>query len=496
MRSLRQYVCLMAVSCAAFAARAVVVTNTLVETSSGVCYHYQSTLEQFKGLDIAVDRMYPGWRVVAHHSSGAGYVIGETEFPVVSYLDFRDRKYSVEFPGAKDFYARFNWVEKYTTEEMAYYNGWLHFKEETDGNLTLVESQMETVPGYRVLLPKVIPQDPVPRRTWNFEDSDPCAGIVADGKYGMGDSYVESDGKGHVFVVDSTEALKFPCGMPTDTNVVELAFRYFSHYASDLPPKLEGAPGGGTTRLIVAAPGFIARVDSVLAFGLCEIENPDWSLSRLFMLTTPDGTYALAGADAERQAWYDVVIRIYGGRAIVLVNGVALSSDGRTEFDIGDGTSVGWLGFTGYGRLDDVSIMCKAQPVGFDGLGAEIPVVWAAGYKDFTRLYGEDFSAALMKPTGKKGSDGRPLRVWHDFVMGTDPTDPDDVLKVSLRMDKDRPVLEWRPNAPAALGFGRTYTVYGKRSLEDASWSVADPNDLSPWCFFKVGVSVGEEGVR
>ena len=55
MRSFRQYVILMTVGCVALAARASIVTHTLVETSSGVCYYYQSTLEQFKGLDIAND---------------------------------------------------------------------------------------------------------------------------------------------------------------------------------------------------------------------------------------------------------------------------------------------------------------------------------------------------------------------------------------------------------------------------------------------------------
>ena len=660
MRSLRQYVFLMAVGCAALAARATIVTNTIVETSSSENYHYQSTLEQFKGLDIAVDKMYPGWRVVVHHFGGAGFVAGTTEFPAVSYLDFRDRKLSVEFPGAKDFYARFNWVEKYTTEEMAYYNGWLHFKEEDDGKLTLVESQMETVPGYRVPLPKVEtkPEDPkIPdfdghvaeetyfdpvkcgsgacelkvtlgeialwvglkfydencdgyaapfwrmnvqqdadwtnpcrmmfvmcgerickndlqdasvwhsaeevhlgdegvrdfylavlwtekstgkskigwlhmrgepgphatvvhsyvtdadsvvvgelpeegsaaRSSWNFEDADPLSGIETDSKWGLEECDVLDGIGGHYLRVDVVNTIRFPCEQRIDTNTLEVAFRYMCVRPGEDPPMLERDVKSdlGQGRLsIVCVPGLEARIDGRLSFGLCQRENPDWSTSYFFMLTTIAGSYELSGVQGYPSDWYDVKLRLHDGRAVVIVNDTILSSEGRTDFPVGDGPTVGWFGLLGYGGVDDITIRQLRQPIGFGGLGVEVPGSWARKYPLFTQRFGYDLNAALLKPTGKRSASGEPLCVWHDFVMGTDPTDTNDVFKVSLRMYKGEPELEWYPDEPGFQALRRSYTIFGKKNLDDANWSVADLNDLTTWRFFKVGVSIGEEGKK
>ncbi len=148
----------------------------------GGIWHLESTLEQFKGLDFAVDAMYTtreisGWEFVAHHTRGWGYVAKVTTFPAVSYLDFAEKKYTAEFPDTQDFYALFSWNPAEPMGDLTDYNGWVHLKY-ADGVLSVVDCVIETNPGYRVMLPKDAfgnVEEPVDvSQTW----TDPTTGIT------------------------------------------------------------------------------------------------------------------------------------------------------------------------------------------------------------------------------------------------------------------------------------------------------------------------------
>ena len=79
---------------------------------------------------------------------------------------------------------------------------------------------------------------------------------------------------------------------------------------------------------------------------------------------------------------------------------------------------------------------------------------------------------------------GYPL--WHDFVVGTDPTVPGDDFKVSISFTNGVPCITWTPD----ISGWRDYTIMAKERLEDKEWK--------PWDmvidarFFKVEVSLPE----
>ena len=126
--------------------------------------------------------------------------------------------------------------------------------------------------------------------------------------------------------------------------------------------------------------------------------------------------------------------------------------------------------------------------------GAEFRVTseWAAQYAQFQVRFGSDLIAAMAKPTGKMSVNGAPMQVWHDYVAGTDPTNPNDLFKAVLEMVDGKPVISWHPDLNKSAEI-RTYKVYGRRSLsnEDA-WEY--PANSAEHQFFKVDVSMPDTG--
>ena len=59
----------------------------------------------------------------------------------------------------------------------------------------------------------------------------------------------------------------------------------------------------------------------------------------------------------------------------------------------------------------------------------------------FKVAFGSDYAGAFHKETGKVGTDGMRLQVWHDYVAGTDPLDVTSVFKASLTITDGKPVL-------------------------------------------------------
>ena len=116
-----------------------------------------------------------------------------------------------------------------------------------------------------------------------------------------------------------------------------------------------------------------------------------------------------------------------------------------------------------------------------------IPSCWTNSYPQFVGTYGDDFASALMKPSGKVGSDGAALQVWQDYVAGTDPTDPTSRFAATIDFVDGTPVVTWSPNVTDG---SRVYRIWGKKSLGDADWTQLDAASTADYNFFKVTVEM------
>lgn len=117
--------------------------------------------------------------------------------------------------------------------------------------------------------------------------------------------------------------------------------------------------------------------------------------------------------------------------------------------------------------------------------GVTIPEAWKLQFPDYTARFGSDFAASLLKETGKKDAAGAALKVWHDYVMGTDPTDAADHLKALIEMTDGQPTISHTPDVS-----GRKYTVWGTSTLQPATWTKVPKGGESGYRFFKVSVEM------
>jgi len=119
----------------------------------------------------------------------------------------------------------------------------------------------------------------------------------------------------------------------------------------------------------------------------------------------------------------------------------------------------------------------------------DVPESWAARYPNFVALYGSDFGRALMTPTGKTTADGLALRVWHDYVTGTDPTDEDDTFRAIIELDESgNPLVSFTPELSEEEAAKRVYTTWGKAKLQDGQWVEVPDGQEGNYNFFKVSV--------
>jgi len=125
-----------------------------------------------------------------------------------------------------------------------------------------------------------------------------------------------------------------------------------------------------------------------------------------------------------------------------------------------------------------------------------IPESWAIDYPAFREKFGDDFSQAIYKKTGKKNAKGEDLLVWHDFVQGTDPTDCESKFTARVEMVDGKPVITWDPalnDTASEKGVKtgrRTYRTYGKKTLGDEKWIEIKDGEESVYRFFKVTVEM------
>lgn len=124
-----------------------------------------------------------------------------------------------------------------------------------------------------------------------------------------------------------------------------------------------------------------------------------------------------------------------------------------------------------------------------EGGAVAVPESWAAQFPNYTARFGTDFSASLTRLTGKRGAGGTVLRVWQDYVAGTDPTDETDVFRAVITLDTEsNPHITYEPQLPEAETAKRVYTIYGKKRLSDDNWTRTAEESLLDYNFFKVVV--------
>lgn len=157
-------------------------------------------------------------------------------------------------------------------------------------------------------------------------------------------------------------------------------------------------------------------------------------------------------------------------------------------------------------RTDVSPKLERSQPIvlasEFTGCGTvALDESWVSGYlaenfaaggdyvSRFRDRFGDDLVASLKMPTGKFDNNGHALKVWHDYVMGTDPTDPGSLFTASIHVVDGKVMIDWSPNLNVG-GETRIYQVKSKMSLEN-KWSYPA---VASHRFFAVGVSMPEEG--
>ena len=124
------------------------------------------------------------------------------------------------------------------------------------------------------------------------------------------------------------------------------------------------------------------------------------------------------------------------------------------------------------------------------GGAVAVPETWAARFPLYAAKFGDDFTASLTKPTGKRDAAGNDLLVWQDYVAGTDPTDVNDLFRAEIRIVNDAPVVSWSPVLSATEAARRTYTIYGRQSLLSGDWTVVPSGQEANYNFFKVTVKM------
>ena len=106
--------------------------------------------------------------------------------------------------------------------------------------------------------------------------------------------------------------------------------------------------------------------------------------------------------------------------------------------------------------------------------------------KAFVAKFGGDYSAALMKETGKIGMDGTRLCVYHDYIAGTDPLDLNSKFTASIEIVDGKPSVTYTPD----LGGARKYVTYGTATL-GGEWKPLDSEgEAADYRFFKVSVEL------
>lgn len=110
---------------------------------------------------------------------------------------------------------------------------------------------------------------------------------------------------------------------------------------------------------------------------------------------------------------------------------------------------------------------------------------------EFEKKFGTNWAGALTQTTGKKNGVGVDMKVWEDFVAGTDPTDVNSKFSACIEMVGGKPVVTWTPalNGAGVKSGVRLYKTYGATTLGGVWDEVADGHEAA-YNFFRVSVEM------
>ena len=110
---------------------------------------------------------------------------------------------------------------------------------------------------------------------------------------------------------------------------------------------------------------------------------------------------------------------------------------------------------------------------------------------EFEKKFGTNWADALVRTTGKKNAVGTDMKVWEDFVAGTDPTDVNSKFSARIEMVGGKPVVTWTPalNGEGVKSGIRLYKTYGATTLGGGWDEVADGHEAD-YNFFRVSVEM------
>ena len=156
--------------------------------------------------------------------------------------------------------------------------------------------------------------------------------------------------------------------------------------------------------------------------------------------------------------------------------GWSSAPNGKVEFS--DSNSVTNLTSQSYGVFILYAVW---QPT---TITTEVPVP-----HDWLEKYGlvqnGDYERAANLSFGKTDAHGKVQPVWHDWLLGTDPTNLESHLTVRIDMEKGTPSISWMPDA---IDNRRKYIILGKKSLANEDWEPVEQHELPNFRFFKVEV--------
>ena len=129
-------------------------------------------------------------------------------------------------------------------------------------------------------------------------------------------------------------------------------------------------------------------------------------------------------------------------------------NDATRDYGAGYGTQAGvWL--------SDVQWIPEVQSVQVDSV--TVPFVWLNGYYP-----NQGGSATEYETLAESDSDGDGFPAWQEYLLGTNPTNAESRLVVTITMDGNTPVIGWSHTNANIEACGFRYAPKGRTSLNDS----------------------------
>ena len=183
----------------------------------------------------------------------------------------------------------------------------------------------------------------------------------------------------------------------------------------------------------------------------------------------------------------------YDGLDLCLDNEIVRYISGETDWEditinISNGVhTLDWIYWKDelYCEGDDCGYLDQIKWSQATTMTTPVPVTyaWLDAHPQLLSSANGNYEDAASLETGKVDKNGKPMSAWQDYVMGTDPTNVEDLFKINLTISNTVPVITYVPD----LGDERTYTIWGKTNITDSTW-YTPTNSASR--FFRVTVDV------